>query len=282
MSVKLMIDSASDITQNEADKLGVILAPIEVRFKDEEFLDGIDLFPEDFYLKLENCEELPKTSLINSYRWEEYFSKATEDGSDVVVITLSSKLSGTYRAAMEASEKFGGKVFVVDSLNACTGERLLLLYALSLKEKGLSAKEIAAMVENVKPKVNILAMVDTLKYLKMGGRISATTAFVGEMLAIKPIIAIIGGEVKQVGKAMGVKKAFSFLKTFVENKGGVDFNKPYGIVWSGNQQGGLEKFMVDGKKIWEENGNDISKYIIGSTIGTHVGPGAVGIAFFEK
>lgn len=282
MSVKLMVDSACDITKKEAEELGILFVPIEVRFNGEEFLDGENLSSEEFYTKLEKSEELPKTSLINSYRWEDEFKKATEDGSSVVVITLSSKLSGTYRAAAEAAEKFDGKVFVVDSMNACIGERLLLLYGLSLKNKGLSAKEIANILDNVKTKINVVAMVGTLKYLKMGGRISAATAFVGEMLSIKPLIAIVDGEVKQVGKAMGVKKAFAMINSIVASKGGIDFEKPYGLVYSGLEQEILNKYLVDGAKLWDSNNKEISKYIIGSTIGTHVGPGAVGIAFFEK
>ena len=117
---------------------------------------------------------------------KEEFKKATEDGSDVVLITISSKLSGTYSSAVETAKKFEGKVFVVDSLSAAIGERLLLERAISLANSGMHASDIARTLDEEKSKVKLYAVLDTLKYLKKGGRISATTAFVGEMLSIKP------------------------------------------------------------------------------------------------
>lgn len=277
--VKIMIDSASDISKKEGEQLGIIVVPIEVMFGEESFLDGESLMPEGFYNKLKSEKTLPKTSLINEFRWEEEFKNATADGSDLVVIALSSKLSGTYNSAKEASKKFEN-VHVVDSLNAATGERLLGLYALKLKSKNLPAKEIADRLNEVKTKINVVAMVDTLKYLRLGGRISGATAVVGEMLNIKPIIAVISGEVKNIGKAIGVKKGALMLKNIVKDKGGVDLDMPYGIVYSGNDHTNLNRFLEDSKDIFE--GNEAGKYILGSTIGTHIGPGAIGVAFFEK
>lgn len=281
MSIKLMIDSASDINQKEAKELGVIFMPIEVRFGKEEYLDGINLSKEEFFEKLEKVTELPKTSLINTYRWEEAFSEATKDGSEVIAISLSSGLSGGYQSAVEASKKFDGKVFVVDSLSATVGERLLLIYAQRLIQKGLTAKEIASMLDSAKSKLNITAMVGTLKYLKMGGRISSAAAVVGEMLKIMPLIAVIDGKVKNIGKAMGAKKAFSQIKSIVKDKG-IDLDMPFGLVWSGNGEENLNGFIKDCSSLWEENTAEIPVYKMGSTIGTHVGPGAVGIAYFEK
>ena len=281
MSVKFMIDSASDISEKEANELGVIFMPIEVRFDSEEFMDGINITPKNFYNKLEQSSQLPKTSLINEYRWEEAFKDATADGSEVVAISISSGLSGGYASAFEASKKYEGKVFVVDSLSATIGERLLLQRAMELEKQGFGAKEIAEELDTIKYKLNIVAMVGTLKYLKMGGRISATTAFVGEMLSIKPLISVIDGKVKQIGKTMGTKKAFAQIKSIVNEKE-IDYNLPCGMVWSGTDTDILNKFVGDTQNIWSEKLTDIQKHIIGCTIGTHVGPGAVGIAFFEK
>ena len=279
--IKLLIDSASDINQEEADKLGVTLLPIEVRFGEEEYLDGVNLLPSQFYQKLQTCKELPKTSQINPFRYEEEFEKATKDGDEAIVITLSSKLSGTYLSACQASEKFNGKVYVVDSLNACTGQKLLGFYALELIKKGFKAQEIVDELNKAKMKVRALAVIDTLKYLKMGGRISALTAVVGGALSVKPLIAVIDGEVKTIGKGIGTKKAYKMLmEKITENQ--IDFQKPYGFIWSGLTEDGIDMFI-------EENASELNipkdkaqKYVIGSTIGTHVGPGAVGIAFFDK
>lgn len=279
--VKIMIDSASDINASEAKSLGVIFMPIEVRFGDDEFLDGVNISRDEFFDRLTTSTELPKTSLINEFRWEEAFKEATKDGDEVVVISISSGLSGGYLSALAASKKYEGKVFVVDSLSAAVGERLLLQFALKLVGEGFSASEVAQKLNGAKTKLNIVAMVDTLKYLKMGGRISAATAFVGGMLSIKPIIAVIDGKVRNVGKAIGQNKAFAQIKSIIQNKG-IDFSMPVGLIWSGKTPVGVDVFKRTCNDLWLNHMQDIPEFQMGCTIGTHVGPGAVGIAFFEK
>lgn len=279
--IKLMIDSASDITENEAQALGVTLMPIEVRFDNIEYLDGVDINPQQFFELLLKTENLPKTSLINEYRWEEAFTQATSDGSEVIVISLSSLLSGSYNAAKEAAKKFNGKVYVIDSKSATIGERLLLQYAQTLIKKGLSAKEIASILTASVQKLNIKAFIDTLKYLKMGGRISGAVAVVGGMLSIKPIIAVEEGVIKNIGKAMGTKKAIVTLKNIVKEKQ-IDYDMPFGIVWSGLNDSNLQLFLADAKELWQGKEQDLQIYPMGCTIGTHIGPGAVGFVFFEK
>lgn len=280
--VKLVIDSASDISEKEAKELGVAMIPMQVRFGEDEYLDGVNLTSKEFYNKLIESNELPKTSQVNPYRFEEEFEKLTANGDEVVVITISSKLSGTYRSACEASKKFNGKVFVVDSLNACIGERLLCEYALRLIAQGKTANEIVSELNRVKSKINLMAMLNTLKYLKKGGRISAVTAFAGEVFSIKPVVGIVDGEVKMIGKAMGSKKGNNLLNSLVEKKGGIDFDMPYGVVWSGIDDSVLNKYVEDSAHLWEGHTSNVPAYMIGSTIGTHIGPGAIGVAFFEK
>ena len=282
MGVKLMIDSASDISKSEADQLGIIMIPMEVRFGEEEYLDGVSLMPNEFYEKLIENTELPKTSQINPFRFQEEFEKVISAGDELVVITISSKLSGTYRSAMEASKEYEEKVFVVDSLNACIGERLLCQYAMRLVEQGLSADQIATELNEKKTKINLMAMLNTLKYLKKGGRISAMTAFAGEMFSIKPVVGIVDGEVKMIGKAMGSKKGNNLLNSLVEKNGGIDFSMPYGVVWSGIDDSVLKKYVNDSSNLWENHADNVPAYMIGSTIGTHIGPGAIGVAFFAK
>ncbi len=280
--VKLIIDSGSDISQKEAEELGIIVVPIEVQFEDGEYLDGVTLLPDEFYEKLTKCKELPHTSLINEYRWNEAFEAATKDGSDAVAVVLSSKLSGTYKAAVDAAAKYNGKVQVVDSLSATLGERVLGIYALNLIKEGKSAIEIAAALEEKKTKLHVYAMIDTLKYLKKGGRISATTAFFGELLSIKPIAGVIDGEVKVLGKEKGIKKASQAIENLVNKNGGIDFSMPYGTLWTGNDKSLLEKFIEEKSSLWSEDSQNIAQHIMGCTIGTHIGPGAFGIVFFEK
>ena len=280
--IKLMIDSGSDITAKEAKELGIIMLPIEVQFSDEQYYDGVDLLPSEFYEKLVQAKELPHTSLINEYRWHEAYEKATSNGDEVVAIVLSSKLSGTFKCAKDAAKDFEGKVHVVDSMNATLGQRLLAQYALRLIDEGKTAQEIVDLIEEKKPKLHIYAMIDTLKYLKKGGRISATTAFFGELLGIKPIAAMIDGEVKVIGKEKGSKKSNLTLKSHVEKTGGIDFSMPYGILWTGNDTTLRDKFIKDCSSLWSEDSDKIQMHMMGCTIGTHIGPGTFGIVYFEK
>ena len=228
MSVKILIDSASDITKEEASKLGIEMIPMEILFGEDTYLDGINLLPQEFYEKLIESDVLPKTSQVTPYRFEEAYSKLINEGYEVVVITISSKLSNTYNSAVLASNQYQGKVFVVDSLNAAVGERILCEYALRLIDKGLDASSIKKELDNIKSKINIIAVVDTLEYLKKGGRISKATAFAGELFSIKPVLSVIDGEVKMIGKARGSKKANNLLNELVTKKGGIDFSLPFG------------------------------------------------------
>lgn len=281
--IKILVDSACDLEQSDAQALGVSLLPLQIRFGEEEFLDGVTLSHRAFFEKLIETNTLPQTSQINEYRFEEAFSELTEDGSEVVAITLSSKLSGTHASAVKAAEKFGGKVHVVDSLNACIGERVLLEYAVRLVKEGrLGAAEIAAELDEKKGKIQLLAVLDTLQYLRKGGRISSVTAIAGEMLSIKPVISVVRGEVKLVGKAMGSKKGNNLLTKLVSDCGGIDFTMPYVLGYSGLSDEFLQKYIRDSEALWKEHTDHVPYYLIGSTIGTHVGPGAIAVAFFAK
>ena len=281
--IKILVDSACDLEQSDAQALGVSLLPLQIRFGEEEFLDGVTLSHRAFFEKLVETNTLPQTSQINEYRFEEAFSELTEDGSEVVAITLSSKLSGTHASAVKAAKKFGGKVHVVDSLNACIGERILLEYAVRLVKGGrLGAAEIAAELDEKKGKIQLLAVLDTLQYLRKGGRISSVTAIAGEMLSIKPVISVVRGEVKLVGKAMGSKKGNNLLTKLVSDCGGIDFTMPYVLGYSGLSDEFLQKYIRDSEALWKDHTDHVPYYLIGSTIGTHVGPGAIAVAFFAK
>ncbi len=276
MSVKIVIDSACDISAAEAEKLGVELMPIEVRFGDEQYLDGVNLLPADFYQKLASSEEFPKTSMINEYAFDKKFSQLTGLGHEVVAITLSSKLSGTYQSAVNAAGKYKGKVFVVDSLNASIGERLLCEYALKLAADGLDAAQIAAKAEENKKNIRFYALLDTLEYLKKGGRVSALTAFAGQLLYIKPLICVSGGEIKSVGKAIGFKKGSAQLASEI-SKLSIDWNMPYGVIYSGSDDSRIKKFIIDSGLFKDSP----PIYLLGCTVGAHIGPGGIGVAFFS-
>lgn len=280
--IKILVDSASDVDLKEAEGAGVYLIPISVRFGDEEYQDGINLTHREFFEKLIESDELPQTSQINEAAFAEKFASLTADGSEVIAITLSSKLSGTYNSAARAAKNFNG-VYAVDSLNACIGERILLQYAMRLVKEGvLSAAEIVAELDKSKHKIQLLAVLDTLQYLKKGGRISSVAAFAGELLSIKPVVSVTDGEVKLAGKAMGSKKGNNLLTQLVDKCGGIDFSMPYALGYSGLSDAYLQKYLRDSEKLWKDNTDSVPAYMIGSTIGTHVGPGAIAVAFFAK
>ncbi len=282
MAIKILVDSASDITREEAEKSEIEVIPLKVSFGEEEFLDGYDLTPKQFYEKLIETDTLPKTSQITPYRFIDEYERLTKNGDKVIVITISSKLSNTYNSAVLASQEFEDKVYVVDSLTATAGEKVLCEYALRLIKSGLDIKEIVDKLNETKNKIRILAIVDTLEYLKKGGRISKATAFAGELLNIKPVISVENGEVKLVGKARGSKKANNLLNELIDKKGSIDFSMPYTTLYSGLSDAMLKKYIEDEKDLWENETKDIPICNVGSTIGTHVGPGAIGVVFFSK
>ncbi|MCI6377209.1 MAG: DegV family protein [Clostridiales bacterium] len=280
MAVALLIDSASDVDMREAESLGIALVPMTVLFDGESYQDGINLTHRQFFEKLIESDALPKTSQINAYQFEERFRELTSAGHEVVAITLSSKLSGTYFSAAQAAKQFGSRVYVVDSLNACIGERLLMQYALRLIHQALPAREIAAQLDAAKRRIRLIALLDTLEYLKKGGRISPTVALAGAMLHVKPVIAIEDGEVRLIGKAIGSKKGNNLLMQLVNASGGIDFSMPYATAYSGLEDSLLQKYLNDSAALWRQNTAYVPVYSIGSTIGAHVGPGAIAVAFF--
>ncbi len=280
MAIKIIVDSNCDFSEAMAKELGFIFMPIRIEWDGEEYLDGVTLLPDEFYKKLESSSTIPQTSLINEFTWQEAFEEATADGSEVIAITISSKLSGTYQAAVNAAREFGGKVFVVDSLNATFGEGALCLYAKQLKDGGLPAREIAERLNERKKDICVYAVIDTLKYLRKGGRISAATALIGTTLSIKPLVGVIDGEVKMIDKAMGRKKGYTLLNATIARAGGIDFDMPTGYIWSGYEETNIDKYVHDSSEL--VNGKSLPRYQLGCSIGTHIGAGATGLVFFKK
>lgn len=282
MSVRIAIDSASDITKQEAEQKNLIFLPMEIQWGKEHYLDGVDLTAQEFFQKLIESDILPKTSQITPYRFEEVITEVLEQGDELLIITISSKLSGTYFSAVQAASDYSDRVFVVDSKNACIGERLLIEHALRLREQGLSAAEIADTLETSKENICLLALLGTLEYLKKGGRISPLVAFAGEKLGIKPVISVVDGEVKLLGKARGSKVGNNLLMKMVQEAGGIDFSMPYTTAYSGLDDFVLKKYISDSEALWNGQTEEIPAFPIGSTIGTHIGPGAIAVAFFKK
>ena len=281
MAVKFIIDSASDVLPGECKKLPVVHVPLTVRFGDKEFADGVDMSPKKFYKMLTSGkEEHPTTSQVTPAAWAEAMEQVVNDGDTAVVITLSSRLSGTYQSACIAAGDFEGKVFVGDSMTATAGERLLLEYGIRLANEGLDAATVASKLDAVKDKICIYGRLDTLEYLRKGGRISGATAVVGSMLNIKPLISVQDGVVGNVGKARGPKAADKQLRELIAKSGGIDFSKPMCAVYSGLEDDNLKTFLADSTELLCNT--EVPIAVVGSVIGTHVGPGAVAMAYFRN
>ena len=280
MKVRIITDSASDLTPPYRAEVTVL--PMTVTFGTEEFQDGVNLNHRQFYEKLIEGEDLPTTSQISPAQFEEAFSQAVEAGETVVAVVLSSKLSGTYQSACMAAGEFPGKVFVVDSENATIGERVLVERALQLVDEGLEASAIAAQLDREKEDIRLVALLDTLEYLKRGGRVSASVALVGGLLSIKPVVAVREGEVVVLGKARGSKNGNNLLVQEIQKTGGVDFTRPYKLGYAGLDDSLLQKYIQDSAKLWEGRVDALPIGTVGGTIGTHVGPGAIAVAFFQK
>jgi DegV family protein with EDD domain len=282
MAVQFIIDSASDILPEEAQALGLIHLPLTVRFGDQEYADSIDLSHRAFYEKLIESDTLPTTSQISPAVFENAYERVEAAGDTAVVITLSAKLSGTYQSAVIAAEGHEETVFVVDSENVTIGERLLILRGVALRDQGLSAAEIAQILEEEKHHIRLMALLDTLEYLKKGGRVSSAVAFAGGILAIKPVVAVENGQVAMAGKARGSKQGNNLLREMIAKCGGIDFTRPYALAYSGLSDELLRKYIADSADLWQGQTENLPISSVGCTIGTHVGPGAIAVAFFER
>ena len=282
MTVKLIVDSACDIQASEAEKLGIIVLPLIVRFDQTEYEDGLTLTHEDFYKKLSESDNLPTTSQLAPAAFAKVFEEVSAANDTAVVITVSAKLSGTYQSAMIAASEYQN-IFVVDSANVCIGERILVERALALREEQLSAEQIAEKLNEEKQHVVLFALLDTLIYLKKGGRISPTTAFAGELLSVKPLVSVEEGEVKLIGKARGMKKGNRLLNEKIAQSGGIDFGSPFSLAYSGLSRERLDEYLTDSADLWTAAGTDpLPIATVGSVIGTHVGPNGIAVAFFDK
>ena len=280
--VKIIIDSAADILPSECEALGIRHLPLKVFFGQKEYRDAVDMSHKEFYEKLVESDELPTTSQISPAEFADAMEEVVSAGDEALVITLSSRLSGTYQSAMIAAADFEGKVFVVDSLNVSLGMRLLVQRGITLAEQGLSAAEIARQLDEEKQKIRVLALVDTLEYLKKGGRIGAATALAGSLLSIKPVIALEDGAVVMVGKARGSKQGNNLLRQLVEKCGGIDFDRPFCVAYSGLTDTMMNKYIIDSAELYRGHENQLQTASIGCAIGTHAGPGAVAVAFYQN
>ena len=279
MSVQIIVDSSVDVAERFRERLHIV--PLIIHFGEEELIDGVTINKEQFYRRLVESEQLPFTSQAAPVAFQKVYEEVTQAGDSAVVITLASKLSGTYQSACIAAGDFDN-IYVVDSQTAAIGAGVLTEYALARAEAGADARELAAELERKREDVCLVALLDTLEYLKRGGRISKTVALAGGLLNIKPMITVRDGEVALIGKARGSKQGNSLLVEKIRACGGIDFDLPILLGYSGLSGESLETYVEYSHDLWERGTEILDKTCISGVIGTHTGPGVVATAFFRK
>ena len=279
MSVQIIVDSTVDMPERMKDRFRIV--PLTVHFGAEEFIDGVTIDKHRFYERLVESDELPTTSQASPAAFDAIFSDVASVGDSAVVVTLASKFSGTYQSACIAAAEYDN-IYVVDSKSAAIGSGILAEYALECADKGMNAKTIAETLEKKRSEICLIALLDTLEYLKKGGRISKTVAFAGGLLNIKPVITVVDGEIQVIGKARGSKQGNNLLVQKIHESGGIDFDEPIILGYSGLSDSYLKKYVEDSRDIWQDKADSLDSPLMSSVIGTHTGPGVVAVAFFKK
>ena len=282
MSVQIIVDSAADFEAADIERYSLRIVSLKTIFSDGEYIEGQNLTRQGFYEKLEATGEIPKTCQATPFDFEAAYGEVLERGDTAVVITMSEKLSGTAQSAKIAAAGLEDRIFVVDSNNVTIGEQILALRAAELRDCGLTAAEIAAALEREKNEICIFGTTDNLDYLYKGGRLSKTAAMVGGLLAIRPVLAIADGVIVAAGKARGSKQSNNMLTQLIRKNGGVDFSRPVRVGYSGLDDSLLNQYIEDSRELWEGQTEAPMRCTIGCTVGTHLGPGAILLAFFHK
>ena len=280
--IRIVTDSAADLTQNESRLPGVTVVPMAVTFADGTTVaDDGTMTRDEYFERLAGESKLPRTSQPSPEAYMEVFRAAEAAGEPVVVITISQTLSGTWQCAnLAAAEVEGAEVHIVDSRSATQGEALLVREAVCLRDEGLSAADICAELEKLKERVRITAIVDSLHHLQKGGRLPKAVALVGGALGIKPVLALReDGEIKMVDKGRGRPGALVAMFKQIDKLGGVDPRYGYTLLYSDDRQlaAPVHHYMHETLHL---TGGRVAQ--IGPTIGTHIGPRAVGVVFVAK
>ena len=276
--VKIIVDSTCDLPLSDRERLDIEILPLTLTFGEEVYRDTYDITKEEFFNKLSQCKTQPTTSQISPAAFLEAFQRLGADGSELLVITISKNLSGTYQSACIAAEQYPGKVRVVDSSLATTAFALLTELACRKRDEGLDADSIGAYLDLIKQNLVIVCCMNSLENLHKGGRLPASVTILGGMLNIKPVVLIQDGTISILHKARGMKAAVQWMVDYVANQA-PDTTLPIGFIHSANPQGALQvqelfgQRMAFGEAVIQE---------IGAVIGTHIGAGCVAIACFWK
>ena len=277
--IRILIDSSSDYLREDIKEKNLELVSLNVIIDGENYIEGENLARDEFYERLKTCKEFPKTSQPSPESFLKVFNEAKEAGDDVICILLSSSISGTCQCAHLAKNiSEYDNIYIIDSLTATGGIQVITEYARRLVAEGLSAEAIVEKIEAMKNRVRLFAAFDTLEYLYKGGRLSKSSAAIGTLARVKPIISVSeAGTIDVIGKAIGRQKAISGILSNVE-KYEIDPEFPIVTVYTYDAEN-CEKLE---DKLAKNNINVDIRTSIGSVIGAHVGPGAYGVAYVSK
>ncbi len=279
LMVKIITDSASDFEPNELKELMIDCIPLSVNFGDEEYKDNVTISKDEFFEKLKNTTETVKTSQPSLHDIAEEFEAAEHSKDGGVAIFMSSKISGTANTAQIACDMIGCKnVYVIDSLTASAGQKLLVEYAVKLRRQGKNSKEIYEEIERIKTKISLLACLDTLEYLHNGGRVSQTKAMLTTVACIKPVIRLSGGNVELLAKSFNIKRGIKSLAERLEREE-LNPHFPVYVMYSDNES--LANDLTSDIKRLLPNVHSVETVKVGAVIGSHIGTNACGIAFVK-
>ena len=280
MSMIIVTDSSSDIRGKEIDELNIKVVPLNVSFGQKNYREGIDLNVDEFYDLLEKSSEFPKTSQPSPQDYVDIFEEAKKKGDDVLVLTISSGLSGTYQTVNVAKDIAEYEnVRVIDSLTCLTGLRCLVMNACRLRDEGKSIDEICEQIEWMKHHIHIFAIVDTLEGFFKGGRLSKAEYRIGSLLNLKPFITL-----NKEGKIIKNGQSLGYLKAYIVASGQTKkypFLKDYGLYFGytvGEDK--FNKFIEKSLKQFDTDKYDTSR--IGCAAGSHIGGGAVCMAYISS
>lgn len=280
MGIRIVIDSTSDVTNEIIEKYNLKMVPLTVNFENESYLDKVELSTADFFDKLVKSENLPTTSQVSPGAFREAFSEILLEGDQVLGIFLASEFSGTYDSARIAKDMIGSdNIRIIDSKSVCLGTFALILEAIKLVEQKKTIDEIVEELEALKEKIIAVAVFDTLKYLEKGGRLSKGQAVVGSLLNIKPVLEIKEGKLNSIDKVRGKNKTIKWFDEFVQKNNYDLSDKTVLLFYARNydQLQELRKTLETKYKI-----KNIIEQEIGAVVGTHAGPGVLGLSFLNK
>ena len=280
--IRILTDSAADLTPADRARPGVTVVPLQVVFSNgDTALDGVDITGDAYYERLKGEEKLPRTSQPSPDQFIEVFEQARAAGDQVVAVLLSSTLSGTWQCARLAAETCEFEdLWVVDSRTGSQGEAVLVREALRLRdEQGCTAEQIAAALEELKGRIRILGVVDSLKHLHNGGRLPAAVALVGGALGIKPVLSVMDGEIRLADTARGRPGALVALFKQIDKLGGIDPQYGYVLLYSDEKStvAPIHRYLHDNLHL---TGGRVAQ--LGAVIGTHIGPGCAALVFVAQ